>query len=59
MVEKWNVLFDRVVLCRDVSEFNRFVSGFIECFGLKGEDARRVYWALFYRWKNSLGVRKC
>jgi hypothetical protein len=46
--------FDDVAHCRSVESFNAFVEQFLSERGLVGEGRRRTYWALFYRWKESL-----
>jgi len=43
--------FDDVAHCRSIESFNAFVEQFLSERGLVGEDRRRTYWALFYRWK--------
>lgn len=51
--------FGDVVRCKDVAEFQHFVDQyFIERnLDTDGSDdhVRRLYWALFYRWKGSFG----
>jgi hypothetical protein len=42
--------FDDVISCKDVAEFNDFVSRYLEERKLQGEERRKTYWALFYRW---------
>jgi hypothetical protein len=48
------LVFDDVYRCVDIESFNRFVSRFLDERGLVGEARRRMYWALFYRWKKVL-----
>jgi len=43
--------FEDVVRCKNVAEFNEFAHQYLEQKGLKGEEKRRTYWALFYKWK--------
>ena len=44
--------FDDVVKCKDTEEFNLFVRQYLEerNIAVPSERARRLYWALFYRW---------
>jgi len=46
--------FDDVAHCRDVASLNAFVEQFLSERGLIGESRRRMYWALFYAWKNEI-----
>ena len=50
--------FDDVVKCNGVADFNLFVRQFLAERGLvadgKHENSRKLYWALFYAWKESL-----
>jgi len=46
--------FEDVVHCRDVESFNAFAGQFLSERGLVGESRRRMYWALFYAWKNAI-----
>lgn len=46
--------FDDVAHCRNVESFNAFVRQFLSERGLVGESRRRMYWALFYAWKNGI-----
>lgn len=46
--------FDDVVHCRDVESFNAFVEQYLCERGLVGESRRRMYWRLFYAWKNEI-----
>ena len=50
--------FDDVVKCSDIAELNLFIRRFFEERGIvvPSEDASRIYWALLYRWKESLGL---
>lgn len=48
------LVFDDVCRCVDIESFNRFVSQFLDEHGLVDEARRRMYWALFYRWKEAL-----
>lgn len=48
--------FDDVVTCKEIADFHAFFRKF--CAERKivvpSEEARRYYWALFYRWKSSI-----
>jgi hypothetical protein len=46
--------FDDGAHCRNVESFNAFVEHFLSERGLVGESRRRMYWALFYAWKNGI-----
>jgi len=46
--------FDDVANCRNVESFNAFVEQYVSERGLVGESRRRMYWALFYAWKNGI-----
>jgi hypothetical protein len=48
------VEYDDVAHCRSVGSFNAFVQQFLSERGLVGENRRRMYWALFYAWKNEI-----
>jgi len=47
--------FDDVVKCKDVAELNDFIRWYLaeRNIVVPSERARRLYWALFYRWKES------
>jgi len=46
--------FDDVAHCRNVESFYAFVEQFLSERGLVGEARRSMYWALFYRWKETI-----
>jgi len=50
--------FDAVKRCSSIAEFNLFVRHYLAERGLvadgKHEDTRKLYWALFYAWRDSL-----
>jgi hypothetical protein len=46
--------FDDVANCRNVESFYAFVDQFLSERGLVGEARLRTYWALVYRWKESI-----
>jgi len=48
------LVFDEVRFCLDIEAFNVFVSRFLLERGLVGEARRRMYWALFYAWKEGV-----
>lgn len=61
MVRKCHLDFNDVVFCDSVESFNIFVRWYLEEHGLayegcvfSGSRAKRVYWALFYKWKEGL-----
>jgi hypothetical protein len=43
-----------VAHCRNVESFYAFVELFLSERGLVGEARLRTYWALVYRWKESI-----
>ena len=47
--------FDDVVKCKDTEEFNFFVRQYLEerNIAVPSERAKRLYWALLYRWKEN------
>lgn len=49
--------FDDVVKCPDVQALNLFMSKFLDERKLEGEERRKMYWALFYKWKEGEGVK--
>jgi hypothetical protein len=46
--------FDDVAHCRAVEEFNAFSEQYLSERGLVGESRTRMYWRLFYAWKNGI-----
>jgi hypothetical protein len=47
--------FEDVVFCRDVAELNEFIDRYLRQQGIvEPEVRRRVCWALFHRWKESI-----
>jgi hypothetical protein len=46
--------FDDVANCKDVSEFNSFVHQYLAERGSSVKNRHSTYWALFYRWRESL-----
>jgi len=53
--ESERLVFGDVGCCKDVESFHAFVRRFLEERGLVGEPRRRMYWALFYAWKEPSG----
>jgi hypothetical protein len=42
-----------IVKCKDIAELNLFIRRFLEERNLDTETRRKVYWRLFYTWKES------
>lgn len=45
--------FEDVKKCKTIKEFNDFARKYLDERELKGEERKKHYWALFYRWKES------
>lgn len=45
--------FDDVVKCPDIQALNQFISKFLDERKLEGEERRKMYWVLFYKWKEN------
>lgn len=52
-MKKCKLDFNDVVKCRDIAEFNEFVTFYLDERNLEGEERKKTYWALFYKWKES------
>ena len=48
--------FDDVVKCKNIIELNLFFADYLAERGIvvPSDEASRYYWALFYRWRESL-----
>ena len=45
--------FEDIAKCKDIADFNDFVKCYLDERNLEGEERRKIYWALFYKWKES------
>lgn len=45
--------FEDVIKCKDVKELNDFITEYLEQYNLKGIEANKTMWALFYKYGES------
>ena len=45
--------FEDIRKCKTIEELNEFIQKYLDERGLRGEQPKKTYWALFYAWRET------